>query len=186
MSRRWGQTLVSGAQCQDKGQQAQTESQDVPSEEKLPKCEGVRALEQAVREDVVEYLLFWRYWKPAWRWCCVACSEWTCFGGGLDWMISRGSFQPQPFCHSFHDISFSSEWQLNHLKTWEIVLAETRHRELIFTGMNQDDLRKLWYLNNVKFKESGKKHVAQLNTPWQLIRAQKSHTECILFIDGIA
>jgi len=44
----WGQTLSSGAQRQDKGQWAQIEAEEVPSEheEELP-SEGDRALEQA-------------------------------------------------------------------------------------------------------------------------------------------
>jgi len=47
----WGQTLFSGAQRQDKGQWAQTEAQEVPSEheeERLP-SEGDGALEQAAQ-----------------------------------------------------------------------------------------------------------------------------------------
>jgi len=45
-----GQTLFSGAQRQDKGQRAQTEAQDVPSEheEELP-SEGDGALEQVAQ-----------------------------------------------------------------------------------------------------------------------------------------
>jgi len=47
----WGQTLFSGAQQQDKGQRAQTEAQEVPSEheEELLHSEGDRALEQAAQ-----------------------------------------------------------------------------------------------------------------------------------------
>jgi len=47
----WGQTLFSGAQLQDKGQWAQTEAQEVPSEheEELLPSEGDGALEQAPR-----------------------------------------------------------------------------------------------------------------------------------------
>ena len=51
MSRGWGQTIFSGAQWQDKGQQAQTEEEEVPSEheeESLP-SEGDGALEQATQ-----------------------------------------------------------------------------------------------------------------------------------------
>ena len=50
MSGGWGQTLFSGAQQQDKGQWAQTEAQEVPSEheEELP-SEGDGALEQAAQ-----------------------------------------------------------------------------------------------------------------------------------------
>ena len=44
----WGQTHFSGAQRQDKGQWAQTEAEDVPSEheEELLHSEGDGALEQ--------------------------------------------------------------------------------------------------------------------------------------------
>ena len=51
MSRRRGQTLLSGAQRQDKGQQAQTEAEEVPAEhrEELLHSEGDRALEQAAQ-----------------------------------------------------------------------------------------------------------------------------------------
>jgi len=47
----WGQTLFSGAQRQDKGHQAQTEAQEVPSEheEELLHFEGDRALEQVAQ-----------------------------------------------------------------------------------------------------------------------------------------
>jgi len=51
MSGGWGQTLFSGAQQQDKGQWAQTEAQEVPSEheEELLPSEGDEALEQAAQ-----------------------------------------------------------------------------------------------------------------------------------------
>ena len=47
----WGQILFSGAQRQDKGQWAQTEAQEVPSEheEELLPSEGARALAQAAQ-----------------------------------------------------------------------------------------------------------------------------------------
>ena len=50
----WGQTLFGGAQQQDKGQRAQTEAEEVPSEheEELLYSEGDGALEQAAREVV--------------------------------------------------------------------------------------------------------------------------------------
>ena len=49
--RGWGQTVFSGAQWQDKGQQAQTEAQEVLSEheEELLPSEGDGALEQAAQ-----------------------------------------------------------------------------------------------------------------------------------------
>ena len=51
MSRGWGQILLNGAQRQDKGQQAQTGTQEVPPEyeEKLHHCEGDWALAQAAQ-----------------------------------------------------------------------------------------------------------------------------------------
>ena len=51
MSGGWGQTLFSGAQWQDKGQRAQTEAEEVPSEheEELLPSEGDGALEQFVQ-----------------------------------------------------------------------------------------------------------------------------------------
>ena len=51
MSGGWGQTPFSSAQRQDKGQRAQTEAQEVPSEheEELVHSEGDRALEQAAQ-----------------------------------------------------------------------------------------------------------------------------------------
>jgi len=47
----WGQTLFSGVQRQDKGQWAQTEAQEVPSEyeEEFLHYESNRALEQAAQ-----------------------------------------------------------------------------------------------------------------------------------------
>jgi len=49
MSGGWGQTVFGGAQRENKGQRAQTEAQEVPSEheEKLLPSEGDKALEQA-------------------------------------------------------------------------------------------------------------------------------------------
>ena len=51
MSGGWGQALFSGAQWQDKGQRAQTEAEEVPSEpeEELLPSEGDGALEQAAQ-----------------------------------------------------------------------------------------------------------------------------------------
>ena len=51
MSGGWGQALFNGAQWQDKGQWAQTEAQEVPSEheEELLPSEGDGALEQVAQ-----------------------------------------------------------------------------------------------------------------------------------------
>jgi len=55
VSRGWGQTLFCGAQQEDKGQWAQTEAQEVPSEheEELLPSESDTALEQ-VAQGVVQ------------------------------------------------------------------------------------------------------------------------------------
>ena len=54
MSGGWGQALFSGAQWQDKGQRAQTEAEEVPSEheEELLPSEADRAPEQAAQRGL--------------------------------------------------------------------------------------------------------------------------------------
>jgi len=53
VSRGRGQTLFSGAQQQDKGQRAQTEAEEVPSEHEGERLysEGDKALEQTAQRD---------------------------------------------------------------------------------------------------------------------------------------
>ena len=43
---------------------------------------------------------FWRYSKPSWTMSWASCFSWPCLSSGLDEVICRGLFQPQPFCHS--------------------------------------------------------------------------------------
>ena len=78
----WGQTLFSGAQRQDKGQWAQTEVEEVPSEheEELLPSEGDGC------PGGLWSLPVWRYSRPAWTRSCAACCRWPCFvkGVGLD------------------------------------------------------------------------------------------------------
>lgn len=38
----------------------------------------------------------WRYQKATWTWSWATGSRWPCLSLGLDQMISRGPFQPQP------------------------------------------------------------------------------------------
>lgn len=38
--------------------------------------------------------------REVWTHSCVTCSGWLCPGRGLDWMMSRGPLQPQPFWDS--------------------------------------------------------------------------------------
>jgi len=69
-----GQTVFSGAQRQDKGQRAQTEAEEVPSEqeEELLHSEGDGALEQAAQRGWG--VSFWRYSNPTWTRSRAACS----------------------------------------------------------------------------------------------------------------
>ena len=95
-----GQTLFSGAQRQDKGQRAQTEAEEVLSEqeEELLHSEGDRALEQAAQGgcgvssgDIQTPLECGRV-QPALGDPASA--------GGLDPMTHRGPCQPWTFCDS--------------------------------------------------------------------------------------
>ena len=55
-------------------------------------------------------LLLWRYSDPAWTWSCAACSGWSCFGRGMDWVTHRGPFQARPFCDSVKVIAQVYNW----------------------------------------------------------------------------
>ena len=99
MSGGWGQTLFSSAQRQDKGQWAQTEAQEVPSEheEELLPSEGDGALEQVAQGGCgvsfsIQDLPGQGPVEPA-----VGDPAST---GGLEDMTHRGPFQPLPFCDS--------------------------------------------------------------------------------------
>ena len=100
MWRGWGQTLLNGAQWQDKRQRAQTGTQAVPSEHevKLLHFEGDWALEQAAQRGCgvsfsgdIQNLSGRDPVQPALGDPALA--------EGLD-SISRGPFQPLPFCDS--------------------------------------------------------------------------------------
>ena len=96
-----GQALFSGAQQQDKGQWAQTEAEEVPSEreEELLPSEGDGALEQAAQGGCgvsfsgdIQDLSGRGPVQPALGDPALA--------RGLDWVTHRGPFQPQAFCDS--------------------------------------------------------------------------------------
>jgi len=79
----WGQTLFSSAQRQDKGQWAQTEAVEVPSEyeEELP-SEGDGALEQVAQGGCGFSFSGDMQDLPGTR-SYASCSRWPCFGRGV-------------------------------------------------------------------------------------------------------
>jgi len=97
----WGQALFSGAQWQDKGQWAQTEAQEVPSEyeEELLPSEGDRALAQAAQGGC-EVSFSGDIQDPPGQGPLQPAVGDPASAGGLDWMTHRGPFQPLPFCDS--------------------------------------------------------------------------------------
>ena len=84
---RWQMTLFSGAQWQDKGQWAQTEAREVPSEheEELLPSEDWQSTGTGCPGRLWS-LFLWRYSRPAWTTSCAACCRWPCFSRevGLD------------------------------------------------------------------------------------------------------
>ena len=92
---------LSGAQRQDKGQRAQTEAEEVPSEheEELLPSEGDGALEQAAQGgcgvsfsgDIPD--------PPGQGPVQPALGD-PASAGGLDWVTHRGPCQPRTFCDS--------------------------------------------------------------------------------------
>ena len=101
MSGGWDQTLFSGAQWQDKGQWAQTEVQEVPSEheEELLPSEGDGALEQAAQGGGGDSFSGDIQAPPGQGAVQPAVGD-PASAGGLDWVTHRGPFQPLPFCDS--------------------------------------------------------------------------------------
>jgi len=97
----WGQGLFSSAQPQDKGQWAQTEEQEVPSEheEEFLPSDGDGALEEAAQGgsgvsfsgDIQD--------PPGQGPVQPAVGD-PALAGGLDQMTYRGPFQPRTFCVS--------------------------------------------------------------------------------------
>jgi len=97
----WGQTLFSGAQRQDKGQRAQTEAQEVPSEhgEELLPSEGDGALAEAAQGDC-GVSLSGDIQDPPGRGPVQPAVGDPASAGGLDLMTHRGLFQPLLFCEA--------------------------------------------------------------------------------------
>ena len=109
MSRGWGQTLFSGAQQWDKGQWAQTEAEEVPSEreEELLPSVGDGALAQAAQRGCGVSFSGHIQDPPEHGPLEPALGD-PALARGLDWMIPRGPFQPLPFCDFIGDISFTA------------------------------------------------------------------------------
>jgi len=107
----WGQTLFGGAQRQDKGQWAQTEVQEVPSEceEELIPSEGDGTLAQAAQGGCGVSFSGDIQDPPGQGSVQPAVGD-PALAGGLDWMTHRGPFQYLPFCDSakFGDSSKSA------------------------------------------------------------------------------
>jgi len=97
----WGQTLFNGAQWQDKGQQTQTEAEEVLSEheEELLASEGDEALEQAAQGGCGVSFSGDIQNAPGRGPVQPAVGD-PASAGGLDEMTHRGPFQPLPFCDS--------------------------------------------------------------------------------------
>ena len=97
----WGQTLFSGAQQQDKGQRAQTEAEEVPSEheEELLYSERDGALAQATQGGCGVSFFADIQGPPGQVPVLPAVGD-PALAGGLDWMTHRGPFQPGTFCGS--------------------------------------------------------------------------------------
>ena len=100
--------LFSGAQWQDKGQWAQTEAQEVPSEheEELLPSEGDGALERAAQGGC-GFSFSGDIQDPPGQGPVQPTVGNPASAGGLDSMTHRGPFQPLPFCDS---VIFHNNW----------------------------------------------------------------------------
>jgi len=92
----WGQTLFSGAQRQDKGQRAQTEAEEVPSEHE-EELEGDGALEQGAQRGCGVSFSGDIQNPPGQGPVQPALCD-PALAGGLDQTIPRGPFPPLLFC----------------------------------------------------------------------------------------
>jgi len=90
-----GQTLLSGAQRQDKGQWAQTEAEEVPSEqeEEFLHSEGDGALAQAAQRGC-GFSFSGDIQNPPGQGPVQPAVGDPALAGRLDYMIPRGPFQP--------------------------------------------------------------------------------------------
>ena len=111
MSGGWGQALFSGAQRQDKGQRAQTEAEDVPSEpeEELLHSEGDGALAQAAQGGCGVSFSGDIQDPPGQGAVQPALGD-PALAGVLDWVTHRGPFQPQTFCDSVNHLAWDGTY----------------------------------------------------------------------------
>ena len=99
MSRGWGQILFSGAQKQDKGQQAQIKAWELPPEheEELLHSEGAKA---QVAQGGCGFSFSGDIQDPPGQGPVQPAVGDPALAGGWDWVTHRGPFQPLLFCDS--------------------------------------------------------------------------------------
>ena len=137
--------FFSGAQRQRKGQWAQTEAKEVPSEheEELLQSEGDDALEQAC-PGRLRSLLLWRYSRPTWTRSCAVCCRRPCFGRGVG---LDGPQRSLPFCDSVKQLPWGGRVFAVHLQRPSLAASSQKNAERLlnseetsFTGIKQKRL----------------------------------------------
>ena len=138
MSGGWGQTLFSGAQRQDKRQQAHTEAGEVPAghEEELLHFEGDGALEQAAQRGC-GFSFSGDIQDPSGQGPVQPAVGDPGLAGQLDQMTPRGPFQPRTFCDSgiYRALNYSDSKNYSN--------PDQRH----WAALNRSDFEHNWMRN---------------------------------------